>query len=63
MPSFQIDHQAVKEWLNRYAVDYILIEKNYYINLLPYFHRFPEDYNIVFNNKENGEFIARYLRR
>ena len=63
MPPFQIDHQAVKEWLNRYAVDYILIEKNYYINLLPYFHRFPEDYNIVFNNKENGEFIARYLRR
>lgn len=62
-PLLLVDHKAVEDWLTRYAVDFILIEKKYYSNLLPYFRRFPEDYNIVFDNKENGELIVRYLRK
>ena len=56
-----IDHKAVEDWLNRYDVDYILIEKEYYSYLLPYFRRFSEDYNMVFNNQERRELIVHYL--
>ena len=56
-----IDHKAVEDWLNRYDVDYILIEKKYYSYLLPYFRRFSEDYDIVFNNHERRELIVHYL--
>lgn len=56
-----IDHKAVEDWLNRYDVDYILIEKKYYSYLLPYFRWFSEDYDIVFNNQERRELIVHYL--
>jgi hypothetical protein len=56
-----IVHEAVKDWLDQYAVNYILVQKRYYTFLLPYFQRFPEDYEIVFNNLEGNEMIVRYL--
>ena len=57
----QINHKLVKEWLNRNIIDYILIEKTYYC-LLPYFCRYPKDYEINFNNPDKGELIVHYLR-
>jgi hypothetical protein len=62
-PILSVDHNAVKDWLNKYAVDYILIEKKYYSNLLPYFRRFPGDYDMVFNNEGDGELIVRYIHK
>ena len=61
VPYAHLDSEAVKKWLNEYHVDYLLIQKDYYSRLLPYFERSAGDYSIVFNNKENGEVIVRYL--
>lgn len=57
-----IDHISVKNWLNKHAVDYLLIEKDYYY-LLSYFRHYPTDYDIVFNNIDNSELIVRYLHK
>ena len=51
---------AVNGWLDRYGVDYVLVEKRYYSELLPYFRGFPGDYEIVFENKKKGEGVVRY---
>ncbi len=56
-----VDHKAVKEMLDCYGVDYILIEKKYYNRLLPYFNLFPDDYKIVFNNDKELEMIIHYF--
>lgn len=61
MPYVQLDSEAVKKWLNEYHVDYLLIQKDYYSRLLPYFERSAGDYSIVFNNKDKEEVIVRYL--
>ncbi len=58
-----LDSDAVKKWLNGYHVDYLLIQKDYYSRLLPYFERSAGDYSIVFNNKEKEEVIVRYLHK
>lgn len=60
-PLLSVDYKAVNELLGKYAADYVLVEKDYYSNLLPYFQRFPKAYEIVFDNKENGELIVKYL--
>jgi len=52
MPYVHQDSGAVKKWLNEYHVDYLLIQKDYYYRLLPYFERSAGDYAIVFNNKD-----------
>jgi len=59
----QVNHEEVKDWLNKHHVDYLLIENSFYTKLLPYFNRFPMDYKIVFNNKQDGELIVRYQRK
>ena len=59
-PSMQLDDQSVKKWLNEYHVDYLLIQKDYYSKLLPYFARSAGDYSIIFNNKESEEAIVQY---
>lgn len=58
-----IDQKAANEMLDRYKTDYILIESKFYSGMLPYFSRYPSTYNIVFNNKERGELVVRYLRK
>jgi len=56
-----VNHSAAKDWLNRYNVDYILIEEKFYLYLLPYFRKFPQDYDIVFNNSAKKELIVHYI--
>lgn len=58
-----VNHDAVRDWLNKKRVDYLLVEKDYYSRLLPYFQSFGKDYDIVFNNKEKGEMVVRYRGR
>jgi len=63
MPYVHLDSEAVKKWLNEYHVDYLLIQKDYYSRLLPYFESSAGDYSIVFNNKDKEEVIVRYLHK
>jgi hypothetical protein len=58
----RVDHGRVKDWLNAYSVDYILIRNQFYEELLPYFHRYSDDYKVVFNNQSKREFVVQYLR-
>lgn len=53
-----VKHKDVKEWLNRFSVDYILVQAERYPSLLPYLQEHPEDYGIVFNNPKKGEIIV-----
>lgn len=61
--STAINHAAVTTWLNLRKIDYIFIQKDYYANLLPYFERFPDDYEIVFHSPGHQEVIIRYRRK
>jgi hypothetical protein len=54
-------HAAVKEWLDKHAVDYLLIQKDYYSKLRPYFQQYDKNYKIIFDNKNNEELVVRYL--
>lgn len=54
-------HAAVKEWLDKHAVDYLLIQKDYYSKLRPYFQQYDKIYKIIFDNKNNEELVVRYL--
>ncbi len=57
-----IKHKDVKKWLNRYSIDYILVQAERYPILLPYLREHPGDYEVVFNNPERGEIIAHYRK-
>lgn len=53
-----LNHASVKEWLNRYHVDFVFVQKEYYRHLLPYFSRYAKDYKIVFHNPLAEEFVV-----
>jgi hypothetical protein len=57
-----VNHEAVKDWLNKQDVDYLLIQKDDYSKLISYFQHYDRDYKIVFNNKDHEELIVHYLR-
>lgn len=57
-----IDHKKVTDNLLKNNVDYILIDREYYNLLLPYFKKFCKDYDIVFENPERGEMVVRYRK-
>ena len=59
----KVDHNKVTNWLDSYKVNYILIEKEHYSRLLPYFRKFSEDYRIIFDNPEQYELIVEYVGR
>lgn len=59
----RVDHQAAKDWLNNFRVDYLLINKEHYAPLLPYFRKFSEEYNIIFDNPSSNEMIVHYLSK
>jgi hypothetical protein len=61
-PDVLVNHEAVKDWLNKQNVDYLLIQKDYYSKLIPYFQHYDRNYKIVFNNKDSEELIVHYLR-
>ncbi|MBI5635108.1 MAG: hypothetical protein HZA15_16690 [Nitrospirae bacterium] len=54
------DPYALKAWLDQKKVHYILVEKKYYAQLLPFFQGLEQDYGIVFHNQGSGEFVVRY---
>lgn len=58
-----VNHDAVRTWLDQHHVDYLLIEKDFYSRLLPYFNHHPKDYKIIFNNKQDRELIVQYQRK
>ena len=62
IPDVLVNHEAVKDWLNKQGVDYLLIQKDDYSKLIPYFQHYDRDYKIVFNNKDREELIVHYLR-
>jgi len=55
------DPSALKVWLDQQNVHYILIEKKYYAQLLPFFQGLFQDYQIVFHNQDSKEFIVKYV--
>jgi hypothetical protein len=57
-----VNHEVVKDWLNQQGVEYLLIQKDYYSKLIPYFQHYDRNYKIVFNNKDSEELIVHYLR-
>ena len=57
-----VNHAVVKDWLNQQGVEYLLIQKDYYSKLVPYFQHYNRDYKIVFDNKDREELIVHYLR-
>jgi hypothetical protein len=61
-PDLLVDHEVVKDWLNKQGVDYLLIQKDYYTKLVPYFQHYNRDYKIVFDNKDREELIVHYSR-
>jgi len=54
------DPYALKAWLDQQKVHYILIEKKYYAQLLPFFQGLAQDYQIVFHNQGAREFVVKY---
>lgn len=58
-----IKHDVVTTWLEQRKVDYILIQQDYYAYLLPYFRRFPDDYEFVFHHPEYQEIVVRYRKK
>jgi hypothetical protein len=62
IPDVLVNHEAVKDWLHKQNVDYLLIQKDDYSKLIPYFQHYDRDYKIVFNNKDSEELIVHYLR-
>jgi hypothetical protein len=61
-PDVLVNHEVVKEWLNKQGIDYLLIQKDYYSKLIPYFQYYHRNYKIVFDNKDREELIVHYLR-
>ncbi len=56
------EHDSVLRHLKTKNADYILVNDNFYYGIsLKYFRRFPKDYEIVFNNPDASELMARYL--
>lgn len=54
---------ALKVWLDQRKVDYILIEKKYYAQLLPFFQGLVQDYQVVFHNERAGELVVKFSGR
>jgi hypothetical protein len=62
IPDVPVDHEVVKDWLNKQGVDYLLIQKDYYSKLVPYFQQHNRKYKIIFDNKDREELIVHYFR-
>lgn len=57
------DPSALKAWLDQQNVHYILVEKKYYDQLLPFYQGLFQDYQIVFYNQGAKEFVVKYAGR
>jgi len=62
IPDVLVNHEVVKDSLNKQGVDYLLIQKDYYSKLVPYFQHYNRNYKIVFDNKDREELIVHYFR-
>jgi len=57
------DPSLLSAWLDRHNVRYILIEKKYYAQLLPFFQGLSREYQFVFHNQKAEEFVVKYAGR
>lgn len=60
-PSALIDDEAIKKWLKMHKVRYLLVEDEFYNNLIDYFSGHKSDFKIIFNNQDRGELVIEFV--